>query len=410
MARFVTLLFIFGLAYVQSQYIPINVGSTKKQPTCTYQFQVPDTKGACSATSTALEKKIDEVKQDLDRTRLQYVSQNSAVQGTLNQLQSETNMYVSKVQDLNTELQKIKQNLNSGQPSVSVNPGTSNNQNLNQLIHDTKDLLTKAVSDINGRIFNLSSEFQRNSIEESKVNSAIQTQINSQAVKLATAEQKLLNLENMIKNFKVPSAPVLPQPTGSAPSNAQLTTLQQKFQQLETELKTVDSLQQQQFRGLSDKTNKIMTQLMNQSHDIDTVALTVNQSVTQLDATEKLIQTTKQDFDKFKQSTSPQLQILSQEASALTNDLKDVQKQLQQVGKQMMSGMMANMGQNKDVSAVKKQADDLEKELQQIQSQVSVSSKYIVCVGANFFFFLDIDIDNYLCVCCQRHRFKGNYE
>jgi hypothetical protein len=52
-------------------------------------------------------------------------------------------MYVSKVTDLNVELQKIKQNMNSGQTGTSGNTGS--NQNVNQLIHDTKDLLTKAV-------------------------------------------------------------------------------------------------------------------------------------------------------------------------------------------------------------------------------------------------------------------------
>lgn len=386
MARVATLVIIFGLAYVQSQYIPINVGSTKKQPTCTYQFQVPDTKGACSATSSALEVKIDEIKQDLDRARLQYITQNGVVQGTLSQLQTDTSTYVSQVQDLNSELQKIKQKLNAGQLSTPVVTSSSNNQNLNQLIHDTKDLLTKAVSDINGRIFNLSTEFQRNSIEESKVNSAIQTQINSQAVQLATAEQKLLNLENLIKNYKPQSTAVLPQPTGSGPSNAQLTTLQQKFQQLETDLKAVDATQQQQFHDLTAKTTKILAQLLNQTNDLDAVAAATNQSVTQLAAAEMLIKTTKQEFDKFKQATTPQLQILSQEASSLTSDLKKVDTQLQQLGSNIIKGMMNTMKMNATVKGVKKAADDLSKDLQNLQGQVGLSMVYKHLLLLNLFY------------------------
>lgn len=361
MAQFIKFLFLFGLLCVDAQYIPLGV--SKKQPTCKYEFTVPDAKGACSATSTALEQKIDNVKQDLDRTRLQYVSQNSIVQGTLAQLQTDTKMYVSKVNDLNGELQKIKgQGVNPGQTSGTVN----------QLIHDTKDLLTKAVGDINGRIFNLSLEFQRNAIEESKVNSAIQNQINKQAVQLATAEQKLLNLENMIKNYKPPTSGSLPQPS-SSPSSVQITTLEKKYQQLENDLKSVDTLQQQQFTGLSDKTNRIMSQLLNQSHDIDVVAQATNQSVARLTAAEKMIQSTKQDFDNFKKATDPQIKILSQEASGLLSNLTSIEKQLQQLGMRLLNGQSSSMKMKGDVTKVKTQADNLLQEITKLTSQVRFS-------------------------------------
>ncbi|CAC5410492.1 unnamed protein product [Mytilus coruscus] len=370
MAHFIKFLFLFGLLCVDAQYIPLGV--SKKQPTCKYEFTVPDTKGACSATSTALEQKIDNVKQDLDRTRIQYVSQNSIVQGTLAQLQSDTKMYVSKVNDLNGELQKIKQGVSPGQPSGTVN----------QLIHDTKDLLTKAVGDINGRIFNLSLEFQRNAIEESKVNSAIQNQINKQAVQLATAEQKLLNLENMIKNYKPPTSGSQPQPS-TGPSIAQLITLEKKYQKLENDLKSVDSLQQQQFTGLSDKTNKIMSQLLNQSHDIDVVAQATNQSVARLTAAEKLIQTTKQDFDNFKRATDPQIKILSQEASGLLNNLTSIEKQLQQLGIRLLNGQVASMQMKGDVVKVKKQADSLLQEITKLSSQITAQAGELLAVKSD---------------------------
>jgi uncharacterized protein with FMN-binding domain len=80
----------------------------------------------------------------------------------------------------------------------------------------------------------------------------------------------------MIKNYKPPTSGSQPS-TGT--SNAQLATLQQKYQQLEQDIKTVDSLQHQQFKGLSDKTNRILSQLLNQTHDIDVVAQATNQSV-----------------------------------------------------------------------------------------------------------------------------------
>ncbi|XP_063433114.1 uncharacterized protein LOC134715115 [Mytilus trossulus] len=371
MAQFIKFLFLFGLLCVDAQYIPLGV--SKKQPTCKYEFTVPDAKGACSATSTALEQKIDNVKQDLDRTRLQYVSQNSIVQGTLSQLQTDTKMYVSKVNDLNGELQKIK-----GQ---GVNPGQSSGA-VNQLIHDTKDLLTKAVSDVNGRIFNLSLEFQRNAIEESKVNSAIQNQINKQAVQLATAEQKLLNLENMIKNYKPPTSGSQPQPS-SGPSSAQITTLEKKYQQLENDLKSVDTLQQQQFTGLSDKTNRIMSQLLNQSHDIDVVAQATNQSVARLTAAEKMIQSTKQDFDNFKKATDPQIKILSQEASGLLSNLTSIEKQLQQLGIRLLNGMVSSMKMKGDVTKVKTQADNLLQEITKLTSQISAQAGELLIVKSD---------------------------
>ncbi|XP_076101660.1 uncharacterized protein LOC143071310 [Mytilus galloprovincialis] len=371
MAQFIKFLFLFGLLCVDAQYIPLGV--SKKQPTCKYEFTVPDAKGACSATSTALEQKIDNVKQDLDRTRLQYVSQNSIVQGTLAQLQTDTKMYVSKVNDLNGELQKIKgQGVNPGQTSGTVN----------QLIHDTKDLLTKAVGDINGRIFNLSLEFQRNAIEESKVNSAIQNQINKQAVQLATAEQKLLNLENMIKNYKPPTSGSQPQPS-SGPSSIQITALENKYKQLENDLKSVDTLQQQQFTGLSDKTNRIMSQLLNQSHDIDVVAQATNQSVARLTAAEKMIQTTKQDFDNFKKATDPQIKILSQEASGLLSNLTSIEKQLQQLGIRLLNGQVTSKKMETDVTKVKTQADNLLQEITKLTSQISAQAGELLVVKAD---------------------------
>jgi hypothetical protein len=44
----------------------------------------------------------------------------------------------------------------------------------------------------------------------------------------------------MIKNYKPPTSGSQP---STGPSNAQLATLQQKYQQLEQDIKTVDSLQ-----------------------------------------------------------------------------------------------------------------------------------------------------------------------
>jgi hypothetical protein len=62
-----TIFVLCALICVNAQYIPIGVG--KKQPTCKYEFTVPDTKGACSTTSAALDKKIDDIKQEIRAQR-----------------------------------------------------------------------------------------------------------------------------------------------------------------------------------------------------------------------------------------------------------------------------------------------------------------------------------------------------
>lgn len=149
-----------------------NSGGPSNGGSCTYQFHVADPNGLCAGTSSALDKKVDQVKQDLDKTKFQYVSQNSMIQNTLARIQSDAAGYMSKLTDLNNEIQKLKQ-IASSAPT-----GTGNSAALNQMLHDTKDLLTKAISDINNKIFNITMQMQKSAVEETKIQTALNKQIN----------------------------------------------------------------------------------------------------------------------------------------------------------------------------------------------------------------------------------------
>lgn len=210
-------------------------------------------------TSAGLDKKVDQVRDDIVKTRMQYVAQNSIVQSTLAKVQSDTATYVSRVQDLTNQVQKLRQSINLAPSGANPNPG--NAQNVNQILQDTKDLLSKAVQDINNKIFNLTYQFQRSAVEQSKVDTAIEKQINQQAVQIATTEQRVINLETQIKSLQGQTStfPVGTPTSGGAPSNAQLTNLSQQFQKLQQDVQQHDQSQQVELASLNTKANQVCT-------------------------------------------------------------------------------------------------------------------------------------------------------
>ncbi|OWF54101.1 myosin-4-like [Mizuhopecten yessoensis] len=368
------------LGGIQGQYVPQGVLPTTAS-SCKYEFTVPDTKGACSMSSSGLDKKVDQVKQDLDKTRLQYISQNSVVQSTLAKVQSDTATYVSKVHDLTNELQRLKQ-------AASVAPSgggatSGNSQNLNQLVIDTKDLLQKAVQDINNKIFNLTYQFQRSSVEQSKVDTAIEKQINKQAVDMARTEQKLINLENQIKALQasasqkptgpaVTSAPV--SVVSGAPTNAQISQLKQQYQQLEKDVQQQNQLQTTQFQSLDTKTNQILGQVANQSNEISTIKLATQGAMARILNAELKVTGVKTDLDTLKKKIEPQMTVVAQEVAALQINVTKVEKELQQLGAQLMTNNVNFITDHGKVVSITTQAGLLAKQLTKLESQVTSQS------------------------------------
>ncbi|XP_033750411.1 uncharacterized protein LOC117334727 [Pecten maximus] len=368
------------LSGTQGQYVPQGILPSQTS-SCKYEFTVPDT-GACSMSSSNLDKKVDQVKQDLDKTRLQYVAQNSVVQSTLAQVQSDTATYVSKVNDLTNQFQRLQQSVSTAPSGGSAAAG-GNSQYLNQLVHDTKDLLTKAVQDINNKIFNLTYQFQRGSVEQSKVDTAIEKQINQQAVDIAKTEQRIINLENQIKSLqanagKTPTGPAVTSPPASVsaggPTSAQLTQLKQQYQQLEKDVQQQNQLQTTQFQSLNTKTNQILGQVTNQSNEINTIRLATQGAMSRVLAAETKVNSVKSDLDTLKQKIEPQMVVVAQEVATLQINVTKVEHDLQQLGTQLMTNNVNFVTDHAKVQAITTQAKLLADQLTKLEKQITAQS------------------------------------
>ncbi|XP_069137577.1 uncharacterized protein MCAP_0864-like [Argopecten irradians] len=379
------------LGATQGQYVPQGLLPTTSS-SCKYEFTVPDTTGACSMSSSNLDKKVDQVKQDLDKTRLQYVAQNSVVQSTLAQVQSDTATYVSKVNDLNNQFQRLQQAMSTA-PSGSSSPAAGGNSvYLNQLVHDTKDLLSKSVQDINNKIFNLTYQFQRGSVEQSKVDAAIEKQINQQAVLIAKSEQQIINLENQIKSLQAnagqkPSGPAATSPpvtlvTGG-PTNIQIAQLKQQYQQLEKDVQQQSQQQTTQFQDLNAKTNKLMGQVANQTNDISTIRMAAQDAMSRVLAAEPKILGIKAGFDTLKKSIEPQMAVVQQEITALQINVTKVEKELQQLGSQLMTNNVNFVADHTKVTAMTTQTKLLADQLTKLEKEITAQSGELIKLTAD---------------------------
>lgn len=379
-----------------------NSGGSSNSGSCTYQFHVADPNGLCAGTSSALDKKVDQVKQDLDKTKFQYVSQNSMIQNTLARIQSDAAGYMSKLTDLNNEIQKLKQ-IASSAPT-----GTGNSAALNQMLHDTKDLLTKAISDINNKIFNITMQMQKSAVEETKIQTALNKQINDQTTKIAAAELKLITLENMLKNMQSGSTPVAtmpPQPfttnsmptttngaqttTGPAPTapTALLNQLKTQLQTLESEVKQLEQTHTKEITDLTQKADQIKTDLANQTTEIAKAKTTSQAAFARLKVTEQDVQDAINNLTQFQKRVNPEMSILQAEILETSKNVSTVISSLQQLGSSIMSDKMKIVKNTINIRKLIPDAVKINSDLQKLNTTVSERELLFSC--RRFFVYLN---------------------
>lgn len=382
-----------------------NSGGSSNSGSCTYQFHVADPNGLCAGTSSALDKKVDQVKQDLDKTKFQYVSQNSMIQNTLARIQSDAAGYMSKLTDLNNEIQKLKQ-IASSAPT-----GTGNSATLNQMLRDTKDLLTKAISDINNKIFNITMQMQKSAVEETKIQTALNKQINDQTTKIAAAELKLITLENMLKNMQSGSTPVAtmpPQPfttnsmptttngaqttTGPAPTapTALLNQLKTQLQTLESEVKQLEQTHTKEITDLTQKADQIKTDLANQTTEIAKAKTTSQAAFARLKVTEQDVQDAINNLTQFQKRVNPEMSILQAEILETSKNVSTVISSLQQLGTSIMSDKMKIVKNTINIRKLIPDAVKINSDLQKLNTTVSEKELLFSC--RRFFVYLNKSI------------------
>ncbi|XP_062607660.1 uncharacterized protein LOC134269474 [Saccostrea cucullata] len=370
-----------------------NSGNTQNSGTCTYQFHVADPKGACAGTSSALDKKVDQVKQDLDKTKFQYVSQNSIIQSTLARIQSDGASYMSKLNDLTNEVQKLKQL--AATASTGSGGSSGNSAVLNQMLHDTKDLLTKAISDINGKIFNVTMQLQKSAVEEMKIQTALNKQINDQTTKIAAAELKLITLENMLKNLQSGSTPAATMPpatttttqgtrttsgaaatTGPAPTapTALLNQLKSQLQKLESEVKQVEQSHSKQITDLTNKADQIKTEVTNQTQEIAKAKTSSQAAFSRLKVTEQEVKDAINNLTQFQKDVTPKMTILQQEILETSKNVSTVIANLQQLGGNIIKDKMQIFKNKRDISKLIPDALKVEKDLQNLNTTITTQA------------------------------------
>lgn len=326
------------------------------------------------------------MKQDLDKTKFQYVSQNSMIQNTLARIQSDAAGYMAKLTDLNNEIQKLKQ-IASSAPT-----GTGNSAALNQMLHDTKDLLTKAISDISNQIFNITMQMQKSAVEETKIQTALNKQINDQTTKIAAAELKLITLENMLKNMQSGSAPVVtmpPQPSTTRPmptttNGGQTTTspaptaptallnqLKTQLQTLESEVKQLEQTHTKEITDLTQKADQIKTDLTNQTTEIAKVKTTSQAAFARLQVTEQDVQDAINNLTQFQKKVNPEMSILQAEILETSKNVSTVISSLQQLGSSIMSDKMKIVKNTMNIKKLIPDAAKINNDLQKLNATVS---------------------------------------
>ena len=304
---------------------------------------------------------------------LQYVAQNSMIQSTLAKIQSDTGNYISKISGLDSDLKKLQQIVNSKPTSLPSLPsaGGNNTQYLNQVIHDTKDLLTKAVSDINNKIYNVTFEMQKNALEEAKLQSELEKQINKQQGEISTAETKINNLENILKNLQSSGASSKPSPTSTtAPPTGMINQLKNQISQLENDVKNADKTQKSQYKVLDDRTDDILKKLKNQTTDINNIDSATRTALARLQTAEKDVNDAKNNLTQLQKKVEPQIQIIAQEVSETGKNLTRIETELGQIGGKLLTNQVKAIQDRTQIAQLKATASQLTSQISTLNSTV----------------------------------------
>ena len=158
---------------------PLTQPSTRTSAqNCQFSFNVPNSN--CQGGNSAVQQTLTSLRQQLAQTKQQHQAQTAAVQAQLSQLQSQQSSYVTKIADLQNEVQNLVaafNSLNSGRglstsaPVIVPTPTASsaNTFAMQQAVQNVQSNLRDAVKDFDTKIFNLSLILNDNQIQESKV-------------------------------------------------------------------------------------------------------------------------------------------------------------------------------------------------------------------------------------------------
>ncbi|XP_067666270.1 proteoglycan 4-like [Haliotis asinina] len=331
---------------------------------CRYEFVVPDKAGMCSNGNAGLDKKIDAVKEDLDRTRLQYVSGNTVLQDQMSKIQNTVNTYGSQMNDLYSHLRQLESQVSSF--PTSLGPGGSDD--IQRLVHTTKDYFNKALVDMQNKLFNVTYSFQQDAIEQSKVNAAVETQIRLQEQKTKDAEAKIEDLLNKVIALQGISTAT----TGTTNiSPSVLSEVKSRLQTFDQDIKRYDQMQQQQFTALQQKSNTLALQLSNHSHVLNDLSTEAQALMARVQSSDEKADRVTRKFTEFQTVNQPRINTLETEVTQIKNQTDTLKNELSSVATNAMQANVLSNTELKDIKDAQQSIDLLEHRLQDVMSNVN---------------------------------------
>ncbi|XP_071093245.1 uncharacterized protein [Haliotis cracherodii] len=342
----------------------IGLPSSDSGNNCKYEFVVPDKTGMCSNGNAGLNKKIEDVKEDLDRTRLQYVSGNTILQEQMSKIQNTVNTYGSQMNDLYGHLRQLESQVSSF-PS-SLGPGGSND--IQRLVRTTKDYFNQALVDMQNKLFNVTYSFQKDAIEQSKVNAAVETQIRSQEQKTKQAEAKIEDLLKLVHALQ--GTPSATPGTGNI-SPAMLSEVKSKLQSFDQEIQRYDQMQQQQFSALQQKSNTLALQLSNHSQALNDLSTESQALLARVQTSDTKADQVSRKFSQFQTVNQPRINNLETELTQIKNETDTLKSELSGVATNAMQAKVLSGKEMTDIKDAQQSIDLLEHRLQQVLSNAN---------------------------------------
>lgn len=202
------------------------------QQICNYQYAIPHD-GNCVTYGPALERKLDAVQQDMDRTKLQYVSENSVLREELRKLNQQSSATDINLQDLTKEVKNLQTALTAlqeAQSGVNGYPAYPNTGSaipsaamamLEQLVKTTQAQLTQGMIKLEHQLNQAEGAMQarimQDGIQQSKVDQAFQAQLRQQQIDLTSVMQRVQQIDIRVNQLqRVTPSPNPPYPTVTA--------------------------------------------------------------------------------------------------------------------------------------------------------------------------------------------------
>lgn len=182
------------------------------QQICNYQYAIPNG-GNCVTYGPALEQKLDAVQQDMDRTKLQYVSENTIMREELRKLSQQVSVADVSLQDMTKELKTLQSAvtaLQARQGSSNTNTGASGTTAavamLEQLVKATQAQLTQNMLMLENQMRQAQSRNQnqrsQDAIQQSKVDTAFQAQLRQQQTDMTSVMQQVQQLDLRVNSLE----------------------------------------------------------------------------------------------------------------------------------------------------------------------------------------------------------------